>query len=177
MKVPGFSIIELNLIIWPLWVNYCDPHQELESRAETLDALIRREKRCWRCKRKNPFSFLTPERVHQTQLPSRQVSPLSLSCTASGPVATIWGFQQQQACQLSSSVQNGHHCQQVCCQLPLVLYLSSAATLPNVLPPPHDCLLNFRRQLTIKNDYGEIKSKQSFIGRNIFSHLPTCNIK
>lgn len=65
------------------------------------------------------------------------------------------------------------------CQLPvlLVLFLSCIATLPNVLPPPHDSLLNSEDSLTIKNDYRDIKIKQSFAGRSVFSHLPTSNIK
>lgn len=44
--------------------------------------------------------------------------------------------------------------------------LSYATALPNILPPPHDSLLNFIRQLRIKNDYREIKIGQSFAGKN-----------
>lgn len=129
-------------------------------------------------KEQTHFSFLTPERVHRTQLPSRQVNPLFL-CHVLHLV--LWPqFEDSSSNKLTRSLavcRTAPIASRSCCQLPLVLFLSSVATLPNVLPPPHDCLLNFRRQLTIKNDYGEIKSRQSFVGRNIFSHLPTCNIK
>ena len=133
------------------------------------------------------FSFLLPELTHGTQLPFGEVDPLFFlyHVLTTGLVATT------QVLAMTSSLpdlQEGslmcllnNPCYQTFILCPSLPHASSPwsyiTMLPNILPPPHDSLLNSEDSLTIKNDYRDIKIKQSFAGRSLFSHLPTSNIK
>ena len=122
------------------------------------------------------FSFLLPELTHGTQLPFWEVDPLFflyhvlttglvattevLAVTSSLPDLQVGSLM----CCWTTHIIRPLPCAPAC-QLPvlLVLFLSCIATLPNVLPPPHDSLLNSEDSLTINNDYKDIKIKQSFV--------------
>lgn len=98
------------------------------------------------------FSFLLPELTHGTQLPFWEVDPLffSLSCADNWSCGHNWSAcsdikpTRSPGGQPDVLLNNPHHQTfTLCPSLPVASSpWSYITTLPNILPPPHDSLLN-----------------------------------